>query len=80
MRLIRFGAVGNERPGIVDGNGARRDTAAFGEDWNESFFGNSGVRRLAAWLDNPRDPLPVVAEGVAINILAIYVYCTRATG
>ncbi len=64
MRLIRFGAVGDERPGIMDGNGARRDASAFGEDWNEPFFGSDGVRRLASWLDNHREPLPTVGDGV----------------
>lgn len=64
MRLIRFGAVGNERAGIIDGNGARRDASAFGEDWNELFFGSDGVRRLAKWLDDHRDPLPLVTDNV----------------
>ena len=62
MRLIRFGPVGDERPGILDARGARRDAAAFGEDWSEAFFGNGGMHRLATWIDEFRDTLPVVPE------------------
>ena len=64
MRLIRFGPVGGERPGVVDDAGARRDATAFSEDWNEHFFGTGGVRRLATWLNGHRDELPVVAEDI----------------
>jgi 2,4-didehydro-3-deoxy-L-rhamnonate hydrolase len=62
VRLIRFGPVGSEQPGILDDMGARRDATAFGEDWNEHFFGTDGVQRLATWYVGHRDALPVVAE------------------
>lgn len=64
MRLIRFGQVGLEHPGVLDRSGARRDASAFGEDWDEAFFGNDGIARLAAWLSRHLDSLPLVAEGV----------------
>jgi 2,4-diketo-3-deoxy-L-fuconate hydrolase len=64
MRLIRFGPAGDERPGIMDAVGARRDATAFGEDWNEAFFGSAGVHRLATWFDEFADTLPVVPESV----------------
>jgi 2-keto-4-pentenoate hydratase/2-oxohepta-3-ene-1,7-dioic acid hydratase in catechol pathway len=64
MRLIRFGAAGAERPGVVDDAGTRRDATAFGEDWNEHFFGTDGVRRLATWYNGRRDTLPAVPEDV----------------
>jgi 2,4-diketo-3-deoxy-L-fuconate hydrolase len=50
MKLIRFGPVGAERPGIIDAGGARRDVSAFGEDWNEEFLGTDGLVRLSRWL------------------------------
>ena len=50
MKLIRFGEAGKERPGIVTADGRQLDCSAFGEDWNEGFFGSDGLSRLRAWL------------------------------
>ena len=63
MRLIRFGDVGAEKAGILDADGVRRDASAFGEDWNEAFFGTDGIRRLALWLQAHGAALPDVAGG-----------------
>jgi 2-keto-4-pentenoate hydratase/2-oxohepta-3-ene-1,7-dioic acid hydratase in catechol pathway len=64
MKLIRFGAVGAEHPGVLDASGARRDASTFGEDWNEAFFGSDGIARLTKWLAMHADTLPVVADDV----------------
>jgi 2,4-didehydro-3-deoxy-L-rhamnonate hydrolase len=64
MKLIRFGAVGAEHPGVLDATGVRRDASAFGEDWNESFFGSDGIARLRAWLATHNSTLPMVADDV----------------
>ena len=64
MRLIRFGPVGDERPGMLDADGARRDTSAFGEDWDEEFFGSDGLARLTLWLEGHATALPRVADEV----------------
>ena len=48
MKLIRFGAPGAEKPGLVLGNGARVDASSFGSDWDERFFGSDGLARLGA--------------------------------
>ena len=64
MKLIRFGSVGNERPGIVDAGGARRDATSFGADWDEDFFGRDGVRLLADWLRGAGTSLPAVPQEV----------------
>ena len=64
MRLIRFGAPGAEHPGVLDATGARRDTSAFGEDWNEHFFGSDGIARLTAWLAKHESTLPRVTDDV----------------
>lgn len=60
MKLIRFGPRGGERPGIIDAGGARRDTSAFNEDWNEAFFATDGLVRLSRWLPEFGESLPVV--------------------
>lgn len=62
MRLVRFGPPGDERPGMIDADGIRRDASGFGEDWGEAFFGSDGPGRLAAWLAGHGDTLPAVAE------------------
>jgi len=49
MKLIRFGDRGNERPGMVLRDGSLIDCSIFGEDYDEDFFGNRGLRRLRRW-------------------------------
>ena len=67
MKLIRFGEAGRERPGILDARGRRLDVGAFGEDWNEAFFGSDGLRRLEAWLADNGDTCPVVPHHVRLG-------------
>jgi 2,4-diketo-3-deoxy-L-fuconate hydrolase len=57
MKLIRFGNIGQEKPGIQVGN-VRYDVSAFGEDYSEEFFGSNGISRLRKWVD-AQDSLPV---------------------
>ena len=54
MKLCRFGARGAEKPGLILPDGARVDASAFGEDWDERFFGSDGLARLAAWAQRQR--------------------------
>jgi acetoin utilization deacetylase AcuC-like enzyme len=79
MKLIRFGAPGAEKPGLVLGDGARVDASSFGSDWDEPFFGSDGLVRLAEWAraadalvlalgvdaaeDDPTSPLRVTEDG-----------------
>ena len=60
MKLIRFGDRGQEKPGYVDDSGNRRDLSAFGEDFNEAFFGSDGINRLVEWLESQQQALPVI--------------------
>lgn len=60
MKLIRFGQAGQERPGIMEENGQRRDISAFGEDYDEHFFGTNGPQRLSTWLKQELVNCPVV--------------------
>ena len=63
MRLIRFGRQGREKPGVLL-DGKRRDLSAYFQDWNSTFFAESGPERLSALLkaDEARS-LPEVSEG-----------------
>ena len=60
MKLIRFGAAGTEKPGIIDQNGNYRDVSAFGQDFDEAFLGGTGLEDLRSWLGQNLDDCPVV--------------------
>lgn len=66
MKLIRFGAAGAEKTGIAIGD-VYYDTSAFGEDYNEHFFENDGINRLAAFLDANQGSLPEVPAGARLG-------------
>ncbi|RMG74628.1 MAG: FAA hydrolase family protein [Bacteroidetes bacterium] len=61
MKLIRFGEVGAERPGIMV-NGSRKDCSAFFSDWDRSFFQRGGLAQLRALLAEEGHLLPDVPE------------------
>jgi 2,4-didehydro-3-deoxy-L-rhamnonate hydrolase len=65
MKLFRFGAPGEERPGVVLADGRHVDVSAFGADYDEAFFGDDGLARLAAWLATASPP--AVPAGVRIG-------------
>ena len=47
MRLLRYGKPGLERPAVILRNGVRRDVSAFTNDFDEAFFANDGLEKLA---------------------------------
>jgi 2,4-diketo-3-deoxy-L-fuconate hydrolase len=51
MKLIRFGAAGKEKPGLLI-DGKRRDVSAIVTDYNEAFFENGGLQQLQEALKN----------------------------
>ena len=67
MKLIRFGSIGNEKPGVQLDNGQRINVSSFGEDYTESFFGNRGVSRLKKWLENNQSRCPIVDSNVRLG-------------
>jgi len=63
MRLCRFGTRTNERPGIIlENEGTRIDVSAFGEDFDERFFGSDGTSRLRTWLKSNIASCPRVSD------------------
>lgn len=63
MRLIRFGPIGKEKPGILSADGARRDVSAHFRDWDSAFFHDAGLRRLAKFIvSQVVENLPTVEE------------------
>jgi 2,4-didehydro-3-deoxy-L-rhamnonate hydrolase len=67
MKLIRFGSVGNEKPGIQLENGTRINVAAFGSDFDEDFFGNNGVEKLQEWLKENQANCPIVDNDLRLG-------------
>lgn len=59
MKLIRWGTSCLEKPGIFQ-DGRMLDTSSFAEDYDASFFESGGLRRLASWLKDHGDSLPVL--------------------
>jgi 2-keto-4-pentenoate hydratase/2-oxohepta-3-ene-1,7-dioic acid hydratase in catechol pathway len=51
MKLFRYGSPGQEKPGVIDGNGDHCDISGFGEDFDEKFFREEGIQDLKVWLD-----------------------------
>ncbi len=68
MKLIRFGAPGEEKPGVLLSDGARLDVSAFGSDYDEAFLGGDGLVSLGRWLEkNPPERTPRVAPSVRLG-------------
>jgi len=65
MQLIRFGAIGKEKPGVII-NGKMFDASAVIEDYDETFFETDGLNRLAEILKQ-EPSLPEVAEGTRLG-------------
>jgi 2,4-diketo-3-deoxy-L-fuconate hydrolase len=66
MKLIRFGEMGKEKPGVhIDGKNF--DVSGFIQDYNEHFFANGGIPHLAYMLEQHKGMLPLVPDGVRIG-------------
>lgn len=65
MKLIRFGAEGSEKPGILIGE-KRYDVSSVVADYNESFFENDGLAKLKAAIESGTS-FPVVADDVRLG-------------
>ncbi|MDZ7693466.1 MAG: fumarylacetoacetate hydrolase family protein [Balneolaceae bacterium] len=62
MKLIRFGEQGHEKPGLILSDGTKIDARAFGEDYDESFFENNGLRRLSEWMETNASSAPRIDD------------------
>ena len=67
MKLIRFGNLENEKPGVQLDNGQKIDVSAFGSDYDEFFFGTDGPKRLKKWLSIHQDECPLVGENTRLG-------------
>src|ERR1700682_2726698 len=67
MKLIRFGEPGEEKPGALLSDGSRIDASGLGSDYNEEFFGDSGLQKLNSWLQQNASSAPRVASSVRLG-------------
>jgi len=64
MRLIRFGELGKERPGILAADGTRKDLSTHFSDWDSAFWSGDGPNQLSEILRTHGDSLPSVPDHV----------------
>jgi len=67
MKLIRFGALGKEQPGVQLQEGTRLDVSQFIQDYDEAFFGTGGIEKLKVWLEKNKDHCPKVPDTVRLG-------------
>ncbi|CAM4291517.1 fumarylacetoacetate hydrolase family protein [Zobellia nedashkovskayae] len=68
MKLIRFGSIGEEKPGVQLDNGTRLDVSEFvSADYNEAFFGGNGIQELSDWLEKNERNCPIVSDDVRLG-------------
>lgn len=63
MKLIRFGEMGAEKPGIIDNNGIRKDLSQHFLDWDRRFFRSGGLAVLHHLLQQ-QPALPNIPDNV----------------
>ena len=64
MKLIRFGTINKEKPGVLLPDGTKFDVSAFVSDYNEDFFGDDGIEKLQTWLDKNQDLCPIIEDTI----------------
>ena len=67
MKLIRFGEINNEKPGVLLPDGTKIDVSKFVKDYDEHFFGNQGIEKLNIWLEKNHDSCPVVENDIRLG-------------
>lgn len=67
MKLIRFGKIGQEKPGVELADGARIDVSGFGEEYNENFFAENGLQRLEKWIATNKHNCPIIENDVRLG-------------
>ena len=66
MKLIRFGEFNKEKPGVCI-NGINYDVSGFINDYNESFFANGGLQHLAWMLEQHKEMLKQIPDGIRLG-------------
>jgi 2-keto-4-pentenoate hydratase/2-oxohepta-3-ene-1,7-dioic acid hydratase in catechol pathway len=67
MKLIRFGEINKEKPGVILAEGISIDVSAFVKDYDEVFFGEKGIEKLQTWLKKNQENCPVIDNDVRLG-------------
>lgn len=67
MKLIRFGKLENEKPGVQLPDGQKIDVSAFCSDYDETFFGTDGINSLQEWLTKHQDECPKISDAARLG-------------
>ena len=67
MKLIRFGEINKEKPGVLLPDGTKIDVSRFVNDYDEHFFGNQGIEKLNNWLEKNQDSCPVLDNDIRLG-------------
>ena len=67
MKLIRFGSINEENPGLLLADGSKLDVSAFVHDYDEAFFGTNGIAKLSEWLENNQENCPKVDDDIRLG-------------
>ena len=60
MKLIRFGDLKSEKPGVLTQDGNRFDISNFLSDYDENFFESDGIEKLQEWFLKNKNSCPKV--------------------
>ncbi|MBC8054811.1 MAG: fumarylacetoacetate hydrolase family protein [Sphingobacteriaceae bacterium] len=66
MKLIRYGELNKEKPGVIIDD-VYYDVSALGEDFNETFFESDGLSRLKSFLEVNKGKLERIPDGSRIG-------------
>ncbi len=67
MKLIRFGEINKEKPGVLLPNGKKIDVSKFVNDYDEQFFGNQGIKKLNDWLEKNQNSCPQLHDDIRLG-------------
>jgi 2,4-diketo-3-deoxy-L-fuconate hydrolase len=66
MKLIRFGEAGKEKPGIIIKD-EHYDVSGFIKEYDEAFFANGGLMHLGWMIEQHKDMLRKIPEGIRLG-------------
>jgi 2-keto-4-pentenoate hydratase/2-oxohepta-3-ene-1,7-dioic acid hydratase in catechol pathway len=67
MKLIRFGSINEEKPGLLLADGSKLDVSEFVHDYDEAFFGTNGIAKLSEWLENNQENCPKIDDDIRLG-------------
>ena len=67
MKLIRLGAAGKEKPGVLLRDGTRVEASGVVSDYDENFWNDGGIQKLQDWVSKNEATAPRVPPSVRLG-------------